>query len=327
MTDSRPLASSHLVTFLYKLVRDHLPFGAVEQLVDSIEGNAFLQHRLSESHVAAWAESVAARLTSDSTLAIREYARRGGGDTTIIRVPLTQLPDWARAAFEESTGEESPLDQRLAEADALIKELCEHEGAEGWSADLRRRLDRYDARYLAARPDPMTFELDSEGHLNAVDGGSITLTEVSPQSPTESSRSEQPLGEHHRLGVDREDLTPAAQPDDNAPATDGSFPLLRLFELLRASDSSSRMKERVFMGWQGNTAAPVEVKDLVERLGPHLHDLQTHYRGWRDAIRDQLNAATASAEDELFWKHELKTFDRLFVALAGVTVPEVSNAD
>lgn len=189
MIDSRPLASSHLVTFLYKLVRDHVPFGAVEQLVDSIEGNAFLQHRLSESHVAAWAESVAARLTSDSTLAIREYARRGGGDTTIIRVPLTQLPDWARAAFEESTGEESPLDQRLAEADALIKELCEHEGAEGWSADLRRRLDRYDARYLAARPDPMTFELDSEGHLNAVDGGSITLTEVSPQSPTESSRS------------------------------------------------------------------------------------------------------------------------------------------
>lgn len=32
---------------------------------------------------------------------------------------------------------------RLQEADTLIRELNEHEGAEGWSKDLSERLDRY----------------------------------------------------------------------------------------------------------------------------------------------------------------------------------------
>lgn len=56
-----------LQTFLYKLVRDHLPFGTIEQIVASIEGNAFLKHRLTEDHQAAWAESIEQRLTDDPT--------------------------------------------------------------------------------------------------------------------------------------------------------------------------------------------------------------------------------------------------------------------
>ena len=44
--------------------------------------------------------------------------------------------------------------QRLQEANQLIARLCDHEGAEGWSHDLRRDLDAYDADERAFFPVP-----------------------------------------------------------------------------------------------------------------------------------------------------------------------------
>ena len=41
--------------------------------------------------------------------------------------------------------ERDALAARLAEAERLIDELCDHEGAEGWSEDLRRDLDNFHA--------------------------------------------------------------------------------------------------------------------------------------------------------------------------------------
>lgn len=50
--------------------------------------------------------------------------------------------------------EAGPLTDRLAEAEALIAELEAHEGAEGWSTDLRERLDRYSQQYGPSPQSP-----------------------------------------------------------------------------------------------------------------------------------------------------------------------------
>ena len=61
-----------------------------------------------------------------------------------------QLDRWAK--FSERHGWLDPedfdgwiayLQTRLASADYLIKELCDHEGAEGWSEYLTKALDEY----------------------------------------------------------------------------------------------------------------------------------------------------------------------------------------
>ena len=47
---------------------------------------------------------------------------------------------------------------RLAEAEAIIAELCAHEGAEGWSADLNARLARFSN---AGQPNGATGWIDN----------------------------------------------------------------------------------------------------------------------------------------------------------------------
>lgn len=99
-----------------------------------------------------------------------------------------------------------------------------------------------------------------------------------------------------------------------------SAPLQRLFDLIRASDCSKRERMTGLMGWQNNTTAPIEVKDLAERLEPHIHDLSTHYSSWRSFITERIDAIEHDAGDSSYERHELKVFDQVFMMLAGVTV-------
>ncbi|USN16746.1 hypothetical protein STRZYGA_00250 [Brevundimonas phage vB_BpoS-Strzyga] len=95
-------------------------------------------------------------------------------------------------------------------------------------------------------------------------------------------------------------------------------PLQRLFDLLRASDTSKREGTTGLMGWQGNSTAPVVVKDLVEQMGPHIHDLSTHRSAWRNILVEKMNAVHHDAGDDSYYKHEVAAFDRLFEALTGL---------
>lgn len=72
----------------------------------------------------------------------------GGGDWSSSDVQIcAENPvyiEWKTHSAEPPT---EPPNDRLAEAEYLIGELCDHEGAEGWSADLRARLNTYFATY------------------------------------------------------------------------------------------------------------------------------------------------------------------------------------
>jgi hypothetical protein len=48
------------------------------------------------------------------------------------------------------------LEARLAEAEAIIVDLCAHEGAEGWSQDLNARLARFSATDSASGRENVT---------------------------------------------------------------------------------------------------------------------------------------------------------------------------
>jgi len=102
-----------------------------------------------------------------------------------------------------------------------------------------------------------------------------------------------------------------------------SPPLQRLFDILAASDCGKTTKDATYMGWQLgiNVNAPTRIKQLVEAMGPHIHDLSTHYSSWRAILVDDIAARHHDAEDVSHREHELKAFDRLFAALAGVSVP------
>lgn len=50
---------------------------------------------------------------------------------------------FAGVAAEHKAAEEQTARDKIAQAEGLIRDLCDHEGAEGWSADLRERLDGY----------------------------------------------------------------------------------------------------------------------------------------------------------------------------------------
>ena len=104
-------------------------------------------------------------------------------------------------------------------------------------------------------------------------------------------------------------------------------PIQRLFDLLRASDTSKREGTTGLMGWQGDTAAPVVIKDLVEQMGPHIHDLSTHRSAWRNILVEKMNAEHHDGDDTCYYKHEVAAFDRLFEALTGLKETQLLTDD
>lgn len=104
-------------------------------------------------------------------------------------------------------------------------------------------------------------------------------------------------------------------------------PIQRLFDLLRASDCSKREGTTGLMGWQGDTTAPVVIKDLVEQMGPHIHDLSTHRSAWRNILVEKMNAQHHDGDDTCYYKHEVAAFDRLFEALTGLKETQLLTGD
>lgn len=107
-------------------------------------------------------------------------------------------------------------------------------------------------------------------------------------------------------------------------------PLQRLFNILAASDcSKSEMGGIRYIGWQTRDTIERELFMLRDQLGPHIHDLSTHYTSWRKMLTRCIEVSRtlgAGSEDTSYLEHELKAFDQLFGALAGVS-PERKMSD
>lgn len=97
--------------------------------------------------------------------------------TTPAEIALYQLQSQLCADLMVSanlgTLPESALTDRLTEAEALIAELEAHEGAEGWSADLRARLDRYSENYPSPQSPTAAYADDETPPAPVEDPGAL----------------------------------------------------------------------------------------------------------------------------------------------------------
>lgn len=102
-------------------------------------------------------------------------------------------------------------------------------------------------------------------------------------------------------------------------------PIEELFTTISSASAGKSGTEGVFIGWTDQTKGNANVRrlrELIDYMLPHLHDLQTHYSTWRKYIAAQLDLQPEDSwEDTAFINHELAAFDRLFHALAGCIVP------
>lgn len=76
------------------------------------------------------------------------------------------------------------------------------------------------------------------------------------------------------------------------------------------------------------TLAPIE-KEEKEETFAIPHDFKTHREAWRDALVKAKEADKAKAnncaehdDNEHYWEHELKAFDKAFDALEALNLPE-----
>jgi hypothetical protein len=106
------------------------------------------------------------------------------------------------------------------------------------------------------------------------------------------------------------------------------FRLQRLFDLLGTINAGTEGPAGgYYIGWTGmfnGKRSWEEIRKLRNELDPHLHDLQTHFRPWREALVARMNEQKTT-EDALYWEHELNAFDRVFGALAGTTTPTTED--
>ena len=79
----------------------------------------------------------------DSDQLMRRYIE-AQNDNSVLKARLEEMPI-AVALIKTWREQCERAEARLSEAEAIIADLCAHEGAEGWSQDLNERLARFSA--------------------------------------------------------------------------------------------------------------------------------------------------------------------------------------